>query len=254
MSETKEQEPTIGILENSGTALCERWITPLMRRNIHVRLIKPSECLQAEKALEGLSGLLLPGGDTNIHPNFCDRLYQFSPAGHDTTRDMSAIKLIEHAHAIDLPTLGICRGMQEMVSTFKGRIERLPDDLHATGYAYKGDHKKMDSPIHPITVSDQGKLYHILFDCLDSERKTEVNSIHYEGLTLENWNRQTPNGEHLRQHLQIEAIAPDDVIEAISAKDRSFFIGVQAHFEFQGCLHAALFDAFSQAIAAHKRN
>lgn len=250
MATPQTTKPIIGILCNNTAPLCDRWLTPFKTRDIDVHIIKPRMNINAAETLDGLDGLLLPGGDSNIHPSFVGRDPNPSPDDHDIIRDFTAIALIREAHKRNLPTLGICRGMQEMVAAYGGALQKLDSDIHASGYDHRGDFVAMDQEVHKITFEQDGQLFPIFRHLCDNQGRLGVNSIHYEGITEEGWN--SAQSKRLRDVFQIEAQCPDDkVIEAISAINRDFFIGVQAHFEFKGELHEALFGEFKRHIDGH---
>lgn len=226
--------------KNGDIGLCDRWAKPFEKIEMEVVKI-PVGTENISEILECLDGLLMPGGHSNIHPSF----YAGANAPteedlYDYERDVYAIELLKEAYSLDIPVLGVCRGMQEMVVAFGGALEKLDDDPinHAQGYAFDGDHEKMDAPVHWVSVVPGG-----IFSGLYRRTEFEVNSIHFYGLKEEGWN--------LGDQFQIELLAPDGVIEAMSAKGKGFFIGVQPHFEWEGRLHDRLFGAFFDAIHAH---
>ena len=225
----------VGLLTPEG--LCDRWSEPFLKQEIETISI-PIGQTQALDILPHLDGLLMPGGRSNIHPSSCasdeppleDEFY-------DQARDQFAASLLKKAYEIDLPTLGICRGMQEMVATFGGIVSKLPDKPidHSRGYNHEGDLDKMDELVHGITIREGGH-FGLLFGSGDKQ----VNSIHRYGTTSEDW--------ELSDTFFVEAIAPDGVIEAISALNKKFFVGTQAHFEFPGLMHDAVYGALFKHI------
>lgn len=223
--------------ETGAPKLCERWITPFLNHGIDVLLI-PVGSGEVEGILDNIDGLLMPGGHTNIHPSFYNgQTPDLEVENLDVERDQYAIKLLKAAYDRDVPTLGICRGMQEMIVAFGGELEKLPADEinHAKGYEYYPDQKAMDTLIHDMTVEPNGVLGSVY-----GPITTKVNSIHAYGLTTGKW--------HLNDIFRIEALAPDNVIEAVSARNKSFYLGVQAHFELDGPLHRSLFGRFYDHI------
>ncbi len=255
MSELRHDQPVIGILGYEDK-LSARWVVPFANRGIGVKIIEPRQNLNASEALNGLSGLLLPGGDANVHPHFVSREIPRGGDLYDYDRDFSAINLVRHAYDHNLPTIGICRGMQEMVASYGGALQKLEQEIHAKGYQYRDespdDPCAIDQPVHPITFTEHGVLYPLFRELCDEQRRIVVNSVHYEGITEDGWN--SIQSVRLRNIFQIEATADDGVIEAMSAPERDFFIGVQAHFECEGLLHNALFDDLTRHIRNHFEN
>ena len=141
--------------------------------------------------------------------------------------------------------------MQEMVVAFNGRITTLPESEcnHAEGYTAMKAHGAsdfdiLDDPRHDVSIVEGG-----IMDGLHEEKVFPVNSVHKQGITLEMWN--SHECQHLREVFRIEAIAPDDVIEGISAHpkhNKRFYVGLQAHFELQGDLHTSIYKPFLRHI------
>ncbi|MCB9983373.1 MAG: gamma-glutamyl-gamma-aminobutyrate hydrolase family protein [Rhodospirillales bacterium] len=257
---------TVGILcEIDGDGkrkTCDRWAKPFEKAGMNVEYI-PAGADDLDVRLSRIHGLLLPGGDSNIHPLFYDPDYEESEASkterRDIARDRTAIELAQKAYALNIPTLGICRGMQEMMVAFGGALETLNTDInHAKGYeAVREDGSRcfetMDRLIHPIEIVPGGLLDDIY------DRKTFlVNSIHMQGVTRDFWEHD--RNKDIREVFRIEAIAPDGVIEAISTHpvhEKRFFVGLQAHFELPGPLQISIFTSFRRKIrdyAAEKQD
>lgn len=124
---------------------------------------------------------------------------------------------LKYVYEKDIPTLGICLGMQLMGCVFGGNLENI------TKHKYKD--KKY---VHKVYIDKSSKLY-------DSLRNDviNVNSRHVSALTTTT--------------LDIVGISEDNVIEAIEDKTKKFFIGVQWHPESMysyDILECNLFDYF----------
>ena len=131
-------------------------------------------------------GVLLPGGfKTNLF-------------------DMFIIDyLIEH----DIPTLGICLGMQQMANYKK---EKLWNDKNESEI----NHFNLDSnEVHVVKIDKKSKLYEII-----GKEEIMVNSRHNFHIV----------GNDLYDNV---AYAPDGYVEAIEMKNKKFNIGVQWHPE-----------------------
>ena len=106
-------------------------------------------------------------------------------------------ELIKYLYKNNIPTLGICLGMQEIAETFEGTLQEVNN--HQNTY-------------HEINIRQNTKLYDII-----KKEKIEVNSRHKFSVKKTN--------------LDISAIANDNVIEAIEDKKKDFFIGIEWHPE-----------------------
>ena len=110
-------------------------------------------------------------------------------------------KYIKYAYSQNIPTLGICLGMQTMGTIFDGSLIDIKE------------HKKKDNPyVHEVIINKSSKLYQLL-----KEEKIKVNSRHKSAL--------------IKTNFDVSARSLDGVIEAIEDKNKNFFIGVQWHPE-----------------------
>ncbi len=91
---------------------------------------------------------------------------------------------------------------------------------------------------HTLKVTPGGLLAEIA-----GADEVRVNSLHGQGI------------DRLAERLQVEAVAEDGTIEAVSVVDApGFVLGVQWHAEWRldaYPLHQALFEAFGRAAEAH---
>ncbi|SIT44151.1 putative glutamine amidotransferase [Paraburkholderia piptadeniae] len=185
-----------------------------------------------EGYLDGVSGLLFPGGASNVEarryggPVDADMLV-------DPDRDHVALELMRGAAARGMPFLAICRGFQEMNVAFGGTLHA---DIHASGHS--ADHlEDLDEDLHiryryrhDVELVAMGAL-----SALAGGQRVRVNSLHRQGVAA------------LAPSLTVEARAPDGLIEAYRLNGHDFALGVQWHPEAMmesDALSRALFEAF----------
>lgn len=206
-----------------------------------IPILVPTKCdvTQIAHVMEKVDGVILPGGNSNVHPN----LYNASPNRnaeqlYDHDRDKLEFAIFEAAYTQKKPLLGICRGMQSM-NVWRGGT--LHQSLH---------HTELD---HNISVPSLGRS-----DDLHNNHELIIK----KGAQLENWmgDQSAPhyiNSWHgqavdqLGKGLKVEAEAPDGIIEAIALDDpERFMYGVQWHPDFNADQDAsrALLNAFKKAL------
>lgn len=236
--------------KDGNTDISRRWLKSFEDEGMDIVII-PVGAPDMDTTLSYLDALLMPGGDSNVHPIHYDAHYGATHTLYDYDRDVFAFKLLKRSYDLNMPTLGICRGMQEMIVAFGGTIEHLNTDIdHAQGYKNSklpnGDRciKKMDLPVHDFNIQRGGVL-----DTLYKDKTLPVNSIHMEGITLDMFN--SPKCAMLREVYNVEALAPDGVIEAISAIGKDCYLGFQPHGEIEGEIHDALYGYVFKNIYDH---
>ncbi|MFQ6185941.1 gamma-glutamyl-gamma-aminobutyrate hydrolase family protein [Sinorhizobium meliloti] len=163
-------------------------------------------------ALDGMAGLVILGGG-DAEPAFYGQTQEAETIyGVNLEADAYEIGLISEAYRRDVPVLGICRGMQLINVTRRGAlIQELGSD---TMHYRSADNSVMTE--HLVRVLPQTHLARIY-----GERELPVRSGHHQAVAA------------LGTGLQIAAIAPDGIIEAIEAGDASWAMGVQWHPECQ---------------------
>lgn len=177
--------------------------------------------LAMDQLLNQLDGILLTGSPSNIQPHHYGAELADPSSPQDLKRDATNLPLIRAAIKAGVPLLGICRGYQEMNVALGGSLHQKVQDL--PGFL---DHR--ENPDDPI-LEQYGKLSHAisiqpggLLSRIWPHATAEVNSLHGQGV------------ERLADAAQIEALAPDGLIEAFSLPAaQAFTLAVQWHPEWQ---------------------
>ena len=192
--------------------------------------------------LDRLDGLFLTGSPSNVEPYH----YKGDPSDpgtwHDPHRDLAALELIPAAIRAGMPLFAICRGFQEMNVSLGGtlhqRVHELPE--------YQVHKENLDDPLdvqygpsHKVDFIEGGLLHRIT-----GETCAMVNSVHSQGI------------DALGPELEVEAVADDGLIEAITVKDApGFTLGVQWHPEWkplENSVSTAMFREFGDACRAYR--
>jgi putative glutamine amidotransferase len=167
--------------------------------------------------IESLDGIVFSGG-ADVDPAHWGA-EPHPETDVDVARDTAELQLMKAALAADLPTLGVCRGMQVMAVAAGGSLhQHLPDLIgHDRHRAASGtDPLAADASAfgrHDV-VTQAGSRAHALLG-----GRLTVNSFHHQGV-------------HDPGELTVVGWCPDDqVIEIVEDPSRAFALGVQWHPE-----------------------
>lgn len=187
-----------------------RWIH---RVDPTVEVVRLSYHLKNEEAIRSLDGLMLTGGG-DIHPALYGKSDSIDAVEEvNELRDAFEFKVIENALEVEIPILGICRGMQVMNVYLGGT---LMVDLPTAGYRSHSmrDGLNFRHPLHPEP--------HTLFESIVGPGPHKVSSIHHQAV------------DQLGKGLMVAARSDDGVTESLewALKDRMpFLLLVQWHPE-----------------------
>lgn len=219
------RRPLYGNNQTYIRALIANGVTPLM--------IPPGlDAAALESLCARLDGLLLTGG-ADIDPALYGEERLPACGEIEPERDELELALTRLALARDLPTLGICRGMQTLNVACGGAlvqdlVTQKPDALPHAQTALPRNHLA-----HPVMVERGSRLHELL-----GADEFRVNSLHHQAVSRP--------GEGAR----VVAWAPDGVAEAMELPARRFALAVQYHPEElveTDALSRRLFAAFAQA-------
>lgn len=203
----------IGITDTYNTKFdfYARWLRKVAKES---EVVKLSYKEQNGKALASCDGLILTGG-CDVHPKF----YGKESSMHlihdvDEKRDEFELRLVREALKMEIPLLGICRGMQLFNVSQGGSL--IPD-VKSEGY---GEHAKTAAgkdQRHNIEI-DQGTTLHWIVE----SSKCEVNTAHHQAV------------DAIGKGLRRTARSPDGIVEGLEWVDgerRPFLQLVQWHPE-----------------------
>ena len=193
--------------------------------------------LELGDLLGRLDGILLTGSPSNVEPHRYSGPASDAGTLHDAERDATTLPLIPRVVQAGMPLLAICRGFQEMNVAFGGTLWQKLHEVegfqnHREDYSAPLDQQY--GPAHEVELTRGGRL-----QALAGQDRLMVNSLHSQGV------------QTLGADLQIEARAPDGVVEAFSVSNApAFALALQWHpeWKFQDNPFArALFTAFGRA-------
>ena len=180
-----------------------------------VALILPatSSKFAIARFLDLSDGLLISGGDFDIHPSFYGEkpirgLGVIKQGRTEFELDLTAAMLKR-----DLPILGLCGGAQAINVAMGGTLyQDIPRQLPKADNHQQSDKKRSGG--HRIHVRESTKLREILH-----RGSVEVNTTHHQAI------KRPGTG------LIVNAIAEDGLIEGIESVRHSFVMGLQWHPE-----------------------
>ena len=224
--------PVLGIIccnrtvgSETAQAVVDRYVRAAMTYADAAALLIPAlpDLFAAADIAPRLDGLLLTGSPSNVA---AQRYGETSDDGpFDPSRDSVALAMIDAMIGHGRPVFGICRGFQEINVALGGTLRRdtsrsndlirhhAPDD---TAFAAMFDHH------HDVALVPNGILANAF-----GRATLAVNSVHFQGVGT------------LAPGLAVEAMAPDGLVEAFSARvGHSDVLAVQWHPEWDAATNS----------------
>jgi putative glutamine amidotransferase len=207
----------------------------------------PAAGVRAGDLLAGLDGLVLQGGSDVAPESYGERPLRPEWAG-DGIRDRYETDLVHAAMALDLPVLGICRGLQMLNVIFGGT---LIQDIatQCPGFLTHREFERYDQLQHDLSIEPDSWLSRMY----PGRPRARVNTVHHQAIKA------------LGRGLQVEARSvPDGLVEAARYQPvpgnqvEPWVYAVQWHPEFQNPADSSLLPAaplrqsFLQAAAERK--
>ena len=168
-------------------------------------------------AMAGVDGVLLTGGQ-DVDPVLYDEERHPTTQDAEPGRDELEIALAKRALESNVPLFAICRGLQVLnVAAGGSLVQDIPSEV---GQMVPHDIREpRDAEAHPVRVVPGTRLAEALGSEIDEHGETRVNSRHHQAI------------DKVAPGLEVSAVAPDGLPEAIERADRDFCIGVQWHPE-----------------------
>lgn len=192
-----------------------------------IPIIKDMQILSA--LLQHLDGLLLPGG-IDIHPSNYQEEAHAALRETDVQLDELELRLARWALREDIPTLGICRGLQLLNVALGGTLHQ---DLASEGVGslrHANWDLQPNKVIHSVQVEPGSRMEEVL-----GVQELAVNSLHHQAI------KEPGKG------ISVSGRSEDNIIELMELPGRSFVMAVQCHPEelyTEQPVWARLFSAF----------
>jgi putative glutamine amidotransferase len=197
--------------------------------------------LDLDSLLDSVDGVMVTGSKSNVHPSLYGGDASEANGPYDPARDSTTLPLIRRAIERGVPLLAICRGIQELNVALGGTLATEIQEREGSldHRAPVSDNQDERFAIRQKVTIKPGSCLAGVFGPGD----IMVNSVHRQGV------------DRLGSRLQVEAVAEDGTVEAVSVKDaRAFAVGVQWHPEYwvkSDDNSARIFRAFGDAARAH---
>ena len=183
-----------------------------------------------------LDGLLLSGGP-DLTPAAYDQRPHAQLGPTEPRLDAFEYAVVREALRLDLPILGICRGIQALNVARGGTLHQHLPDVVGGGIVHRQSEVGR-CPTHVVDVLAGTRLAGIV-----GPGALRVNSFHHQAV------------DRVGPGLRVCAVASDGTIEGLEDPAQPFVVGVQWHAEtlVEGPEHRALFEELVAAASGERR-
>lgn len=180
--------------------------------------------------LNSIHGLIFSGGE-DIAPVLLgeEPIREVNHISYE--RDIFEIELFREARKMDMPILGICRGIQLINAAAGGRNYQDIYKQHKGANGHNPNGIDYSDYHHSVNIDKDSKLYEIF-----GETDIRVNSLHHQAVM------DPADG------FKVTARAKDGIIEGIEAKKNTFIVGVQWHPEHMTSKHPEFINLYRAFI------
>jgi putative glutamine amidotransferase len=208
-------QASYGVWDQASAVLPAGYVTEVQRAGGLALMVAsdPELVTDPDEFLHRLDGLIVSGG-VDVDPASYGAEPHPETKGCTPDRDAFEIALIRRAAELDLPVLGICRGMQVLNVAFGGTlIQHLPETFgHEDHRRVPGNFAEADHDVQLVPDS--------LAAVAAGELTHTTKSHHHQGIDVV--------GDGL---IVTGTSAIDDLVEAVELPERRFVLGVQWHPE-----------------------
>lgn len=207
------RNPKIAITKASGSKSYENYKNWILKANPNIEIVDliDMEVSKIDSIVKTVDGLLLSGGP-DVDPIHFDKVEERDRCSIDLLRDSIEITAINSAREVNLPILGICRGLQLLNVVYGGSLfTDIPTDVpnHSNHQQKNGD------SYHNINIKQNS----ILKELIQNDTIT-VNSSHHQSI------------DKLAKNFTITSSTQDNVVESIEYNNKNHWVfAVQWHPE-----------------------
>lgn len=231
---TPVSDASFGVWNQRAAVLPAGYVDAINRAGGLALLVAPDPDLTAnpDDLLDRVDGLILSGG-SDIDPAAYGAEPHPETRGTVPERDAFELALTRRAAELDMPVLGVCRGMQILNIAFGGTLlQHLPDVFgHENHRRIAGSFENADHDVElardSLAAHAAGELVHI------------TKSHHHQGVDV------------IGDGLVVTGTSTlDGLVEAIELPDQRFVLGVQWHPEADE--HSPVISALVQAAVEYR--
>ncbi len=199
-----------------------------------IPLVIPPQQGNVDAILDIVDGVIISGGGDIDPIRYGDTEVHEKTYGIHEGRDDLELTIAKEAVERDMPVLCICRGIQVLNVALGGTlIQDVPDQ-----YPSDIEHRQQEAgvpkedPGHRVAVTP-GSLLERTY----GSSEIEVNSFHHQAI------------KDLAPALEINGVATDEIVEAVSHSGSTWILGVQWHPEMMFRAHPEHLKPFQALVA-----
>lgn len=204
--------PAIGVVASSEFE-ANRYVEAMVKRGVEKNVLLPLPASRVADTIVTVDGLLFCGGPDINPEKYGGKTNPNAGLQLNPQLDEWELPLLRSALELDMPVLGICRGMHLINVCFGGSLIQDID-----GHDLNDEDRKSSKSYHQVYISPGSKVAGIL----GSGGFVRVNSLHHQGL------KEPQKATSLMASVYSLA---DGIIEALESPYHDCVIGVQWHNE-----------------------
>ncbi len=199
-----------------------------------VPLVLPPHRAGLDETLAALDGILFSGGGDIDPARYGDREVHPATYGISAARDEFEFALLDAALRRDLPVLAICRGIQVLNVGLGGTLYQDVADQYPGALPHRQEltPETRHDPSHTVTAGEGSLLAEVY-----GQAAIAANSFHHQTLNA------------LGRGLAPVGRTADGTVEAVTAPERRFVLGVQWHPEMMYDAHPEHLRPFARLVA-----
>lgn len=176
-----------------------------------IPLLKDEQVLRS--IFDSLDGILFPGGE-DVHPKFYGEAPHPKLGDTNVLRDEVELTLCRWAFKENKPVMGLCRGIQLMNVALGGTLIQDIPSQHVSTTGHRQPDNSWEDTSHQLELKENSLIASVI-----QADSLPVNSFHHQAVAK------------VADSLVVVGESEDGIVEAVEAKDKSFFVGLQCHPE-----------------------